>query len=120
MTVAAVVAFIDWWLALQEVLAVAIALQQVRFQFGRSRIMEQPHRFISQWSFFVSLLAGRDWRPNRSNSGDSTYECQRLAEIDPTLPPQTGSFFHNRENDSVKSNQSLLKGADAANKTIIF
>jgi predicted PurR-regulated permease PerM len=111
-TVATVVAFIDWWLALQ-VLAVAIALQQVKDNLVAPRIMGNLTG-LSPVIIFISLLLG-------ARLGGVlgvilaiplTGVGKSLAEIvlDPTLPPQTGSFFHNPlENDSVKSSQGLLK-----------
>lgn len=111
-TVATVVAFIDWWLALQ-VLAVAIALQQVKDNLVAPRIMGNLTG-LSPVVIFVSLLLG-------ARLGGVlgvilaiplTGVGKSLAEIvlDPTLPPQTGSFFHNPlENDSVKSSQGLIK-----------
>jgi predicted PurR-regulated permease PerM len=111
-TVATVVAFIDWWLALQ-VLAVAIALQQVKDNLVAPRIMGNLTG-LSPVIIFISLLLG-------ARLGGVlgvilaiplTGVGKSLAEIvlDPTLPPQTGSFFHNPlDNDSVKSSQGLLK-----------
>ncbi len=55
-TVATVVAFIDWWLALQ-VLAVAIALQQVKDNLVAPRIMGNLTG-LSPVIIFVSLLLG--------------------------------------------------------------
>jgi predicted PurR-regulated permease PerM len=104
-TVVAVVAFIDWWLAL-EVLAVALALQQVKDNLIAPRIMGNLTG-LSPVIIFVSLLLG-------AKVGGLlgvilaiplTGVGKSLAEIvlDPTLPPQTGAFFHNPLNrDSRK------------------
>jgi predicted PurR-regulated permease PerM len=92
-----VVAFIDWWLAL-EVLGVAIALQQVKDNVVAPRIMGNLTG-LSPVIIFVSLLLG-------AKVGGLlgvilaiplTGVGKSLAEIvfDPTLPPQTGAFFHN-------------------------
>ncbi len=92
-----VVAFIDWWLAL-EVLGVAVALQQVKDNLIAPRIMGNLTG-LSPVIIFVSLLLG-------AKVGGIlgvilaiplTGVVKSLAEIifDPTLPPQTGEFFHN-------------------------
>jgi predicted PurR-regulated permease PerM len=96
-TVVIVVAFINWWLALQ-VLVVAIALQQVKDNLLAPRIMGNLTG-LSPVVIFVSLLLG-------ARLGGIlgvilaiplTGVVKSLAEIilDPTLPPQTGAFFHN-------------------------
>ncbi len=104
-TVVSVVAFIDWWLAL-EVLGVAIALQQVKDNLVAPRIMGNLTG-LSPVIIFVSLLLG-------AKVGGLlgvilaiplTGVVKSLAEIvlDPTLPPQTGAFFHNPlDKDSLK------------------
>ncbi len=114
-----IVAFIDWWLALQ-VLGVAIALQQVKDNLIAPRIMGNLTG-LSPVIIFAALLLG-------TKIGGLlgvilaiplTGVIKSLVEImlDPTLPPQTGSFFHNplaREtvitnvttNDSSSSNNS--------------
>jgi predicted PurR-regulated permease PerM len=95
--VVSVVAFINWWLAL-EVLGVAIALQQVKDNLIAPRIMGNLTG-LSPVIIFVSLLLG-------AKVGGLlgvilaiplTGVGKSLAEIvlDPTLPPQTGEFFHN-------------------------
>lgn len=96
-TVVIIVAFIDWWMALQ-VLAVAIAIQQVKDNLIAPRIMGNLTG-LSPVIIFVSLLLG-------AKVGGLlgvilaiplTGVAKSLAEItlDPTLPPQTGEFFHN-------------------------
>lgn len=96
-TVVIVVAFIDWWLAL-EVLVAALALQQVKDNLIAPRIMGNLTG-LSPVIIFVSLLLG-------AKVGGLlgvilaiplTGVGKSLAEIvlDPTLPPQTGAFFHN-------------------------
>lgn len=104
-TVVVVVAFIDWWLAL-EVLGIAIALQQVKDNLIAPRIMGNLTG-LSPVVIFVSLLLG-------ARVGGLlgvilaiplTGVVKSLVEIalDPTLPPQTGSFFHNPlSNNSLK------------------
>ncbi|MCT7956112.1 AI-2E family transporter [Laspinema palackyanum] len=92
-----IVAFIDWWLALQ-VLAVAIALQQVKDNIMAPRIMGSLTG-LSPVIIFTSLLLG-------AKVGGFlgiilaiplTGVIKSVVEIaiDPTLPPQTGSFFNN-------------------------
>jgi predicted PurR-regulated permease PerM len=96
-TVVIVVAFMNWWLALQ-VLGVAIAVQQVKDNLIAPRIMGSLTG-LSPVILFVSLILG-------GKIGGLlgvilaiplTGVVKSLVEIvlDPTLPPQTGSFFHN-------------------------
>ncbi|MBD2039678.1 AI-2E family transporter [Microcoleus sp. FACHB-672] len=96
-TVSIIVAFINWWQALQ-VLAVAVALQQVKDNLIGPRIMGNLTG-LSPVFIFASLLLG-------ARVGGllgvilaipMTGVVKSIAEIvlDPTLPPQTGSFFHN-------------------------
>jgi predicted PurR-regulated permease PerM len=110
--VVCIVAFIDWWMALQ-VLAVAIAIQQVKDNLIAPRIMGNLTG-LSPVIIFISLLLG-------AKVGGVlgvilaiplTGVAKSLAEItlDPTLPPQTGAFFHNPfAKDSL---QSAIVGAD--------
>ncbi len=95
--VSIIVAFINWWLALQ-VLAVAIALQQVKDNLIAPRIMGNLTG-LSPVIIFASLLLG-------AKVGGLlgvilaiplTGVVKSIVEIilEPTLPPQTGSFFHN-------------------------
>ncbi len=114
-TVVTVVAFIDWWLAL-EVLAVALALQQVKDNLIAPRIMGNLTG-LSPVIIFVSLLLG-------AKVGGLlgvilaiplTGVGKSLAEIvlDPTLPPQTGAFFHNPLNrDSRKPVLASASGTE--------
>lgn len=96
-TVVVVVAFIDWWLAL-EVLGISVAVQQVKDNIIAPRIMGNLTG-LSPVIIFVSLLIG-------AKVGGFlgvilaiplTGVVKSLAEIilDPALPPQTGNFFHN-------------------------
>lgn len=110
-TVVSVVAFIDWWLAL-EVLGVAIAFQQVKDNLIAPRIMGNLTG-LSPVIIFVSLLLG-------AKVGGLlgvilaipfTGVVKSLAEIalDPTLPPQTGEFFHNPFDDEVENQELSVK-----------
>jgi predicted PurR-regulated permease PerM len=96
-TVVSVVAFIDWWLAV-EVLGVAVALQQVKDNLIAPRIMGNLTG-LSPVIIFISLLLG-------AKVGGLlgvilaiplTGVVKSLTEIvlDPALPPQTGEFFNN-------------------------
>ncbi len=96
-TVCMIVAFIDWWLAI-EVLGIAIAIQQVKDNLIAPRIMGNLTG-LSPVIIFASLLLG-------ARVGGIlgvilaiplTGVVKSVAEIllDPALPPQTGSFFHN-------------------------
>ncbi|HCF29199.1 MAG TPA: AI-2E family transporter [Cyanobacteria bacterium UBA11049] len=95
--VAVVVAFIDWWLALQ-VLAIAVALQQVKDNLVAPRIMGNLTG-LSPVIIFVSLLLGAQLGGFLGVilAIPLTGVVKSLAEtvLDPTLPPQTGKFFHN-------------------------
>lgn len=95
--VATVVAFIDWWLALQ-VLAVAVAIQQVKDNLIAPRIMGNLTG-LSPVVIFVSLLVGAQLGGFLGVilAIPLTGVAKSLAEIvfEPTLPPQTGAFFHN-------------------------
>jgi predicted PurR-regulated permease PerM len=95
--VSIIVAFINWWLALQ-VLAVAISLQQVKDNLIAPRIMGNLTG-LSPVIIFASLLLG-------AKVGGLlgvilaiplTGVVKSIVEIilDPNLPPQTGSFFYN-------------------------
>ena len=118
-TVVSVVAFIDWWLAL-EVLGIAIAIQQVKDNLIAPRIMGNLTG-LSPVIIFVSLLLG-------ARVGGLlgvilaiplTGVVKSLVEIalDPTLPPQTGSFFHNPlSNNSLKRSFVPVPGTSAENK----
>lgn len=92
-----IVAFIDWWLALQ-VLGVAIAIQQVKDNVVAPRIMGNLTG-LSPVIIFVSLLLGAQIGGILGVilAIPLTGVAKSLAEIveDPLLPPQTGSFFNN-------------------------
>ncbi len=104
-TVTIVVAFIDWWLALQ-VLAVGVALQQVKDNFVAPRVMGKLTG-LSPVIIFVSLILGAKLGGVLGVilAIPLTGVGKSLAEIvlDPTLPPQTGSFFYNvLDRDAVR------------------
>ncbi|MBD1879324.1 AI-2E family transporter [Coleofasciculus sp. FACHB-64] len=96
-TVVIVVAFINWFQALQ-VLAIAIALQQIKDNLVAPRIMGNLTG-LSPVIIFVSLLLGAKLGGLLGVilAIPLTGVGKSLAEIvlDPMLPPQTGSFFHN-------------------------
>ena len=96
-TVAVVVAFINWWLALQ-VLGVAVALQQIKDNLVAPRIMGNLTG-LSPVIIFVSLLIGAQLGGFLGVilAIPLTGVAKSLAEIilDQTLPPKTGVFFHN-------------------------
>jgi len=113
--VATVVAFINWWLALQ-VLVVAVALQQVKDNLLAPRLMGNLTG-LSPVIIFVSLLIGGQLGGLLGVilAIPLTGVGKSLAEIilDPTLPPQTGAFFHNpfdRDTASLAS-ESAASGA---------
>ena len=120
-TVAIVVAFIDWWLALQ-VLAVAIALQQVKDNLVAPRIMGNLTG-LSPVVIFVSLLLGAKLGGLLGIilAIPLTGVGKSLAEIvlDPMLPPQTGTFFHNPfDKDTDKLKRTAASSANTANVAI--
>jgi predicted PurR-regulated permease PerM len=96
-TVAIIVAFIDWWLAL-EVLAASVALQQIKDNLVAPRIMGNLTG-LSPVIIFVSLLLGAKLGGILGVilAIPLTGVAKSLAEIvlDPMLPPQTGEFFNN-------------------------
>ena len=101
-TVVAVVAFIDWWLALQ-VLVVALVIQQVKDNLISPRLMGDLTGF-SPVIIFVSLLLGAKLGGLLGVilAIPLTGVGKSIAEIvsDPDLPPQTGSFFNNPFDDA--------------------
>jgi predicted PurR-regulated permease PerM len=119
-TVVTVVAFIDWWLAL-EVLGIALALQQIKDNLIAPRILGKLTG-LSPVIIFVSLLLG-------AKVGGLlgvilaiplTGVVKSLTEIvlDPTLPPQTGAFFYNPlKRDTLKPAISSSSGADKDGQT---
>lgn len=119
-TVVIVVAFIDGWLALQ-VLGVSVALQQVKDNLIAPRIMGRLTG-LSPVIIFVSLLLG-------AKVGGIlgvilaiplTGVVKSLVDIvlDPTLPPQTGEFFHNPlDQKNSKSAVDSAVNADPGNET---
>lgn len=114
-TVVIVVAFIDWWLALQ-VLGISIALQQIKDNVIAPRIMGNLTG-LSPVIILVSLLLGAQIGGLLGIilAIPLTGVVKSLVEIvlDPQLPPQTGSFFHNPlDNGSL---QSTAADADSRN-----
>lgn len=96
-TVAIIVAFMDWWLAL-KVIAVSVIIQQVKDNVISPRLMGNLTG-LSPVIILVSLLLG-------AKIGGLlgvilaipfTGVGKSLAEVvfDPKLPPQTGDFFNN-------------------------
>ena len=92
-----IVAFIDWWLALQ-VLAVAIALQQIKDNLVAPRIMGNLTGLSPVIIFTALLLGGRvGGLLGVILAIPLTGVVKSIVEIvlNPKLPPQTGSFFYN-------------------------
>lgn len=111
-TVTVVVAFINWWLALQ-VLAAGVVLQQVKDNLVAPRIMGNLTG-LSPVIIFVSLILGGKLGGILGVilAIPLTGVGKSLAEIvfDPTLPPQTGPFFHNPlAPDSIRSKAMIEK-----------
>ncbi|MBD2482788.1 AI-2E family transporter [Planktothrix sp. FACHB-1365] len=96
-TVTIIVAFIDWWLALQ-VLAVAIAIQQVKDNIVAPRIMGDLTGLSPVIIFSALLLGGKiAGLLGFILAIPMAGVVKSIIEVvvDPTLPPQTGSFFYN-------------------------
>ncbi|MEG5001659.1 AI-2E family transporter [Microcoleus sp. B4-D4] len=92
-----IVAFIDWWLALQ-VLAVAIGLQQIKDNLVAPRIMGNLTGLSPVIIFTALLLGGRvGGLLGVILAIPLTGVVKSIVEIllNPKLPPQTGSFFYN-------------------------
>ena len=96
-TVVLIVLFIDWWLAL-KVLGVSLIIQQVKDNLITPRLMGKLTG-LSPVFIFISLLIG-------AKIGGLlgiilaipfTGVVKSFVEVvsEPTLPPQTGSFFQN-------------------------
>ena len=120
-TVTIVVAFIDWWLAVQ-VLAVAIALQQVKDNLVAPRIMGNLTG-LSPVIIFISLILGAQFGGLLGVilAIPLTGVLKSLVEIvlDPMLPPQTGSFFHNPlERNNVRPVLSVASSSNVADVAI--
>ncbi|MEO6862985.1 MAG: AI-2E family transporter [Microcoleus sp.] len=95
--VSIIVAFIDWWLALQ-VLAVAIGLQQIKDNLVAPRIMGNLTGLSPVIIFTALLLGGRvGGLLGVILAIPLTGVVKSIVEIllNPKLPPQTGSFFYN-------------------------
>lgn len=95
--VSIIVAFIDWWLALQ-VLAVAIGLQQIKDNLVAPRIMGNLTGLSPVIIFTALLLGGRvGGLLGVILAIPLTGVVKSILEIllNPKLPPQTGSFFYN-------------------------
>ncbi|MCY7277072.1 MAG: AI-2E family transporter, partial [Phormidesmis sp. CAN_BIN44] len=98
-----VVAFIDWWLALQA-LGAAIALQQVKDNFIAPRIMGNLTGF-SPVIILTSLLIGARVAGLLGVilAIPLTSVIRTIVEIilDPALPPQAGSIFSETMENSI-------------------
>ena len=98
-----VIAFIDWWLALQA-LGVAIALQQVKDNFIAPRIMGNLTGF-SPVIILTSLLIGARVAGLLGVilAIPLTSVTRTIVEIilDPALPPQMGSIFSEAMESSI-------------------
>ncbi len=98
-----VVAFIDWWLALQA-LGAAIALQQVKDNFIAPRIMGNLTGF-SPVIILTSLLVGARVAGLLGVilAIPLTSVIRTIVEIilDPALPPQSGSIFSETMENSI-------------------
>lgn len=108
-----IVAFIDWQLAL-EVLAVAIALQQVKDNLIAPRILGTLTGFSPVIIFAALLLGGRvGGLLGVILAIPLIGVVKSIVEIilNPKLPPQTGSFFYNPFNGQfLEEDQAVQDG----------
>ena len=106
-TVVIIVAFIDWWLALQ-VLGTSVILQQIKDNLVSPRLMGGLTGF-SPVILFMALLLGAKFGGLLGVvlAIPLTGVIKSIVEIvfDPDLPPQTGSFFNNPFDDNQKDLQ---------------
>jgi predicted PurR-regulated permease PerM len=112
--VSIIVVFIDWQLAL-EVLGVAIALQQVKDNLIAPRIMGSLTGFSPVIIFTALLLGGRvAGLLGVILAIPLTGVVKSILEIvlNPKLPPQTGSFFHNPFNDEKLGDKNMGKNGE--------
>ncbi len=96
-TVGIIVAFLDWWLALQ-VVGAAIAVQQVKDNLVAPRILGNLTGSSPVVIFAALLLGGRlGGLLGVILAIPLIGVIKSIVDIvlDPTLPPQTGSFFYN-------------------------
>ncbi|WRH68246.1 MAG: AI-2E family transporter [Planktothrix sp. GU0601_MAG3] len=96
-SVTVIVAFIDWWMALQ-VLAVAVTIQQVKDNIVAPRIMGDLTGLSPVVIFTALLLGGKiGGLLGFILAIPMAGVIKSIIEVvfDPTLPPQTGSFFYN-------------------------
>ena len=96
-TVTIIVAFLDWWLALR-LLAIAVAIQQVKDNVVTPRIMGNITGLSPVIIFTALLLGGRiGGLLGVILAIPLTGVVKSIVEVllNPELPPQTGSFFHN-------------------------
>lgn len=114
-TVVIIVAFINWWLAL-EVLGVSVIIQQIKDNLVSPRLMGGLTGF-SPVILFMALLLGSKFGGLLGVvlAIPLTGVIKSIAEIvfDPDLPPQTGSFFNNPFDDD---RENLLLDNSAVEK----
>ncbi|MBE9226310.1 AI-2E family transporter [Phormidium sp. LEGE 05292] len=114
-TIVIVVAFINWWLAL-EVLGVSLIIQQIKDNLISPRLMGGLTGF-SPVILFLALLLGSKFGGLLGVvlAIPLTGVIKSIAEIvfDPDLPPQTGSFFNNPFDDDK---EHLLLDSSAVEK----
>lgn len=114
-TVGVLVAFIDWWLAVEVVIA-AVALQQVKDNLLAPRIMGNLTGLSPAIVLAALLLGGQ---VGGLLGVILAIPLAGLAKtmtelvLDPTLPPQTGSFFVNPM-DVEETDETLQCAIDEA------
>ncbi|WP_039895263.1 AI-2E family transporter [Lyngbya sp. PCC 8106] len=113
-TVTIIVAFIDWWLALQ-VLLVAIIFQQIKDNLVTPRIMGNITGLSPVIIFSSLLLGGRiGGLLGIILAIPLTGVVKSIFEVilDPASPPQTGSFFTNPLDEVEGENNNSQKTED--------
>ncbi len=119
-TVCIVVAFIDWWLALQA-LGVALTLQQVKDNFIAPRILGNLTG-LSPVIILTSLLIGARVAGLLGVilAIPLTSVTRTIVEIilDPTLPPQMGSIFSEAMENSIL--EPMLSVDDDHDRVIVI
>ena len=119
--VAILVAFIDWWLAI-EVLGVAIGIQQVKDNAIAPRILGELTG-LSPVIILTSLLVGARVAGLLGVilAIPLTSVVKTIVEIvmNPDLPPQTGSIFSDRVENSILEPMLSVDSDDEPNVTIV-
>ncbi|WP_413168268.1 AI-2E family transporter [Capilliphycus salinus ALCB114379] len=119
-TVTIIVAFIDWWLAL-EVLAVSVTFQQIKDNIVTPRIMGNITGLSPVIIFTALLLGGKiGGLLGVILAIPLTGVVKSIFEVilDPDSPPQTGSFFTNPLEEADGENNNSRETEDQSPVTV--